>query len=102
MHRPLTHLPKRGRVALLAVPATGLALVAAACGGTGTTGSIYGGGGANTGSTSNAGSTTGGGSAGGTRYGVGALSVQAATESWLIPHRRSGPQRCICSRETAR
>jgi predicted lipoprotein with Yx(FWY)xxD motif len=73
MHRSLMRIPKRGRLALLVVPATGLAIVAAACGSTGTTGSVYGGSGASTGSTS------GGSSAGGTRYGTGALSLKVAT-----------------------
>jgi predicted lipoprotein with Yx(FWY)xxD motif len=75
MHRSLMRLRKRGHLALLVVPATGLAIVAAACGSTGATGSIYGGSGASTGGAS------GGGSAGGTRYGVGALSVNVATSS---------------------
>ena len=75
MHRSLMRLRKRGRLALLAAPATGLAIVAAACGSTGTTGSIYGGSGAGTASAG------GSGSAGGTRYGVGALSVKVATSS---------------------
>ncbi len=61
MHRSLTHLPNVDALPLLAVSRCGSRPLAAACGGTGTTGSVYGGGGASTGSTSNAGSTTGGG-----------------------------------------
>ena len=78
MHSLITRIATRRGLPLLAFPAAGVALLAAACGSAGTTGSAYGGSAANTGT---AGAAT---SSGGTRYGAepppisGALSVKVA------------------------
>jgi predicted lipoprotein with Yx(FWY)xxD motif len=66
MQVPFTLVPKRARLPIFAVPATGFAVLAAACGGTGT--------------------AYGGSSSGGNPYGTvppstGALSVKVATSS---------------------
>jgi predicted lipoprotein with Yx(FWY)xxD motif len=78
MHSLITRASTRRGLPLLAFPAAGVALLAAACGSAGTTGSVYGGGG------SNAGSPGVGTSSGGYSYGAaaapatGALSVKVA------------------------
>ena len=71
----IARIATRRGLPLLAFPAAGVALLAAACGSTGTTGSVYGGSGSSTGSTG------AGTSSGGKAYGVpppatGALSVK--------------------------
>ena len=80
MQSPITRISMRRGLPLLAFPAAGVAMLVAACGGTGTTGSVYGG-------STNTGGTGAGTSSGGYVYGApppatGALSVKV-TKSGL-------------------
>ncbi|MFZ0178562.1 MAG: hypothetical protein WAL84_01650 [Candidatus Dormiibacterota bacterium] len=77
MQSIIARLATRRGLPLLAFPAAGVAMLVAACGGAGTTGSVYGGSGSRTGNTG-AGTSSGGYTYGLAPPATGALSVKVA------------------------